>query len=132
MVDLEETEEERAFRAEARAWLTEHAKPRVAGGPSDHSYVPGEGSPSADRAHMQACREWQHTLSEGGWAGVTWPREAGGRGGQGWPQRIFNEEQARFDVAVGAFAVGIGIGGAADNRGGVRGPKGRGLRAGVC
>jgi alkylation response protein AidB-like acyl-CoA dehydrogenase len=73
--------------------------------------VPGERTPEADLEHMQACREWQRTLSEGGWAGIAWPREAGGRGGKSWQQRIFDEEQARFDVAVGAFAVGIGMAG---------------------
>jgi alkylation response protein AidB-like acyl-CoA dehydrogenase len=110
-VNFEETEEEQAFRAEVREWLDAHANRRVAGGPSDHSYVPGEKSPEADAAHTKACADWQRTLYEGGWAGITWPVEAGGRGGAGWQQRIFNEEQARFDVAVGAFAVGIGMAG---------------------
>ena len=110
-MNFEETEEEQAFRAEVREWLGAHANRRVAGGPSDHSYVPGEKSPEADAAHTKACAEWQRTLYEGGWAGITWPVEAGGRGGAGWQQRIFNEEQARFDVAVGAFAVGIGMAG---------------------
>ena len=110
-MDFEETDEERAFRAEVRAWLDAHAKRRVAGGPSDHSYVPGERSPEADLAHVKACAEWQREVFEGGWAGITWPVEAGGRGGAGWQQRIFNEEQARYDVAVGAFAVGIGMAG---------------------
>jgi alkylation response protein AidB-like acyl-CoA dehydrogenase len=110
-VNFEETEEEQAFRAEVHEWLDAHANRRVAGGPSDHSYVPGEKSPEADAAHTKACAEWQRTLYEGGWAGITWPVEAGGRGGAGWQQRIFNEEQARFDVAVGAFAVGIGMAG---------------------
>jgi alkylation response protein AidB-like acyl-CoA dehydrogenase len=110
-MDFEETPEERAFRGEVRAWLDAHAKRRVAGGPSDHSYVPGERSAEADLAHVKACAEWQRELFEGGWAGITWPVEAGGRGGAGWQQRIFNEEQVRYDVAVGAFAVGIGMAG---------------------
>jgi alkylation response protein AidB-like acyl-CoA dehydrogenase len=110
-MDFEETEEEKAFRAEVRAWLAQHAKRRVAGGPSDHSYVPGERSAEADLEHVESCKRWQRTLHEGGWAGITWPVEAGGRGGAGWQQRIFNEEQAKFDVAVGAFAVGIGMAG---------------------
>jgi alkylation response protein AidB-like acyl-CoA dehydrogenase len=110
-MNFDETPEEQAFRAEVRAWLGAHANRRVAGGPSDHSYVPGEKSPEADAAHTKACALWQRTLHEGGWAGITWPVEAGGRGGAGWQQRIFNEEQARFDVAVGAFAVGIGMAG---------------------
>jgi acyl-CoA dehydrogenase len=110
-MDFEETAEEIEFRAEVREWLGAHANRRVAGGPSDHSYVPGEKSAEADTAHTKACADWQRTLHEGGWAGITWPVEAGGRGGAGWQQRIFNEEQARFDVAVGAFAVGIGMAG---------------------
>ncbi len=110
-MNFDETDDERSFRAEVREWLGAHSKPRVAGGPSDHSYVPGEKSPEADLEHMRACQEWQRTLFEGGWAGITWPVEAGGRGGAGWQQRIFNEEQAKRDVAVGAFAVGIGMAG---------------------
>src|SRR4051794_12130556 len=110
-MNFDETPEEQAFRAEVREWLGAHANRRVAGGPSDHSYVPGEKNAEADDAHTKACAEWQRTLYEGGWAGITWPVEAGGRGGAGWQQRIFNEEQARFDVAVGAFAVGIGMAG---------------------
>jgi alkylation response protein AidB-like acyl-CoA dehydrogenase len=110
-VNFDETADEASFRAEVRVWLEAHAKLRVAGGPSDHSYVPGERSPEADLRHVDACRDWQRTLHEGGWAGITWPRAAGGRGGAGWQQRIFNEEQAKFDVAVGAFAVGIGMAG---------------------
>jgi alkylation response protein AidB-like acyl-CoA dehydrogenase len=110
-VDFDESPEEKAFRAEVRAWLEQHASLRVAGGPSDHSYVPGEMSGDAELAHTRACQEWQRTLYASGWAGITWPVEAGGRGGKGWQQRIFNEEQAKFDVAVGAFAVGIGMAG---------------------
>jgi alkylation response protein AidB-like acyl-CoA dehydrogenase len=110
-MDFEETEEERAFRAEVRAWLETKANRRVVGGPSDHSYVPGEKSAEDDLKHTAACKEWQQTLYDGGWAGLTWPVDAGGRGGKGWQQRIFNEEQAKFDVAVGAFAVGIGMAG---------------------
>jgi len=57
-MDFEESDEERAFRAEVHAWLADHAKPRRAGGPSDHSYVPGEKSPEVDLEHMRACRAW--------------------------------------------------------------------------
>jgi alkylation response protein AidB-like acyl-CoA dehydrogenase len=110
-VDFEETEEERAFRVEVRSWLDAHATRRVAGEQSDHSYMPGDGSPEADAAHVGACKEWQRVLYEGGWAGITWPVDAGGRGGPGWQQRIFNEEQSHYSVAVGVFAVGIGMAG---------------------
>jgi len=110
-VDFEETPEEGAFRVEVRSWLDAHAQRRNAGEQSDHSYMPGDGSPEADAAHVGACKEWQRVLYEGGWAGITWPVEAGGRGGPGWQQRIFNEEQSHYNAAVGVFAVGIGMAG---------------------
>ena len=108
-MDFEETEEEQAFRAEARAWLETHARRRVAGDDPDHFYLSGDTSAEADAEHVRRCKEWQRTLHDGGWAGITWPREWGGRSGSGWQARIFNEEMGRFAVSAGVFAVGIGM-----------------------
>jgi alkylation response protein AidB-like acyl-CoA dehydrogenase len=110
-MDFEETEEERAFRVEVRSWLDAHAQRREPGEQSDHSYMPGDGDPGADDKHVAECKEWQRVVYEGGWAGITWPVEAGGRGGPGWQARIFNEEQSHYSVAVGVFAVGIAMAG---------------------
>ena len=33
------------------------------------------------RARRSACKAWQRTLYDDGWAGITWPKEFGGRGG---------------------------------------------------
>ena len=73
--------------------------------------MPGDGDPDADDKHVAACKEWQKVVFDGGWAGITWPVEAGGRGGPGWQQRIFNEEQSHYNVATGVFAVGIAMAG---------------------
>jgi alkylation response protein AidB-like acyl-CoA dehydrogenase len=110
-MDFEETDEERAFRAEVRAWLEARAKRRQPGTDPEHFYSSNDASAEADAAHVRACKKWQGTLYEAGWAGITWPKEFGGRGGAGWQQRIFNEEQSRFDVAAGVFAVGIAMAG---------------------
>jgi alkylation response protein AidB-like acyl-CoA dehydrogenase len=110
-VDFEETAEERAFREAVRAWLDARAKLRGAGNDPEHFHLTGDPSPEAEAEHVRACTEWQRTLYDAGWAGITWPAEWGGRGGAGWQQRIFNEEQARYDVAAGVFAVGIGMAG---------------------
>jgi alkylation response protein AidB-like acyl-CoA dehydrogenase len=106
-VDFDDTPEEAAFRAEARAWLTQHAPPR--GEASGLHRAHHDPDPEADARHLKACKEWQLTLYEGGWAGLTWPSDYGGRGGTSIQQSIFSQEQSRFDVAVGAFAVGIGM-----------------------
>ncbi len=96
-----DTTEEAAFRAEARAWLASQAAERSPGAAAD---------PHHDLAsHIDACRRWQATLAEHGWAGITWPATFGGRGGSAIEAAIFAEEQARFDVSTGAFAVAIGM-----------------------
>jgi alkylation response protein AidB-like acyl-CoA dehydrogenase len=99
-VDFDDTPEEAAFRAEARAWLEEHAPaheaPRTARSLGGDDWV-------------ARCKAWQRALYDGGWAGVTWPKAYGGRGGTPLEQRVFEQEQARFRVATGVFAVGIGM-----------------------
>jgi alkylation response protein AidB-like acyl-CoA dehydrogenase len=99
-----------AFRARARAFLEAHARPRRSG---DDDFARfrflGDPSPEADAGHVRACKEWQRTLFDGGWAGIAWPKEYGGRGGTPAEARAFAQEQARFDVETGAFAVGIGM-----------------------
>jgi alkylation response protein AidB-like acyl-CoA dehydrogenase len=99
-VDFDDTPEEAAFRAEARAWLEEHAPAHVA---------PRTARASGGDDWVRRCKAWQRTLYDGGWAGITWPKEYGGRGGTSLEQRVFDQEQARFGAAAGVFAVGIGM-----------------------
>jgi alkylation response protein AidB-like acyl-CoA dehydrogenase len=40
---------------------------------------------------------WQRTQFEGGWAGIAWPREYGGRGSALTLQLIWHEEYALAD-----------------------------------
>jgi len=104
-VDFDDTEEEAAFRAEARTWLESHAPYRVDSG---KPRVP-VADDDAQAHHVQACRRWQRTLYDAHWAGITWPEQFGGRGGTAMQQVIFSQEQARFDVATGALTVGLGM-----------------------
>ena len=82
------SEEDERFRAEVAAWLAanlcgEFAAIRHRGGPGDeHSLV-------VER------KAWERKLHEGGWTGLGWPREHGGRGASIEQQVIFNEEYAR-------------------------------------
>jgi alkylation response protein AidB-like acyl-CoA dehydrogenase len=108
-VDFDDTPEEAAFRAEARAWLETHAQLKTGGRDATRRYFSSDASPEADAEHVRRNREWQRTLHDGGWAGVTWPRAYGGRGGTPVEQSIFNQEQARFDVSIGVFAIAVGM-----------------------
>ncbi len=105
----QESPEDRAFREEARAWLAAHAKPRRGESEFTRRYASADNSPAADAEHVRLCREWQRTLFEGGFAGINVPKEYGGRGGTAKQARIFAQEQARFDVNSGVFAVGLGM-----------------------
>ncbi|MFD3839207.1 acyl-CoA dehydrogenase family protein [Streptomyces sp. NPDC058642] len=65
-MDLAFTQEEEAFRAEARAWLTAH--------------VPAEPLPSLETAEgFAAHRAWEAELAADRWSVVDWPTEYGGR-----------------------------------------------------
>jgi acyl-CoA dehydrogenase len=107
----EDTPEEAAFRAEARAWLEALARPRR--GEGDWSQGPRDPGPEAEAEYFARCRAWQRTLFDGGFAGITWPRRFGGRGGSPAQALIFAEEQARFDATSGFLAATIELVGAA-------------------
>jgi len=84
-MDLAFSAEEERFRREARAWL-EANKP-AADERGDE--------PSERRAFDQA---WQRTMFDGGWAGINWPVEYGGRGASLMEQVIWYEEFARAEA----------------------------------
>jgi alkylation response protein AidB-like acyl-CoA dehydrogenase len=96
-MDLTFTESELAFRDELRAWLAEH-----------HPGPEPFGDPEQSFAFRRA---WQRTLHEGGWAGVSWPREYGGRGATLIESAIFNEELARARAGTPVNILGLALGG---------------------
>ncbi len=107
-MDIDDTPEEAAFRADARTWLDAHAERRSNRSPAQRSRW-REPSPEAQAAHVAACQAWQRTLFEGGWAGITWPQTYGGRGGTSMQQVIFGQEQTQFEVSTGALTVGLSM-----------------------
>jgi alkylation response protein AidB-like acyl-CoA dehydrogenase len=101
-VDVDDTPEEAAFRAEAKAWLAANASPK--GAPDDWS--DGFFDVSMDDAELMAkSRDWQRRLWDGGWAGISYPKEWYGRGGSVVQELIFAQEMAQFGVSNGAFTV---------------------------
>ncbi len=103
-MDIGDSPEEAAFRAEARAWLEEHAELR------DPTKRRHQSTTDAEQfEHDAECRRWQLVLYDGGWAGITWPKQFGGRGGQAWQAALFAEEQGKFNVESGTFAVAHGM-----------------------
>jgi alkylation response protein AidB-like acyl-CoA dehydrogenase len=85
-MDLTLTPAEEKFRDECRAWLDAHV-PRQWHDPAFRASL----TPEGEVAFLKA---WQHTLHDGGWVGLTWPREFGGRGAALMEQVILNQEMA--------------------------------------
>jgi alkylation response protein AidB-like acyl-CoA dehydrogenase len=69
-----------AFRARARAWLKEN--------------IPSEPSPPDGQAARAFVLGWQQKLASGGWTGITWPKDYGGRGLSVYEQIAWWEEYA--------------------------------------
>jgi alkylation response protein AidB-like acyl-CoA dehydrogenase len=69
------------FRRTARAWLAEHVPklPPPPDGPQSREYA----------------LAWQRAMALGGWAGIAWPKEMGGRGATVLEQIVWFEEYAR-------------------------------------
>jgi acyl-CoA dehydrogenase len=99
-MDFNDTPEEAAFRAEAAAWLAEHAPAHV---------IP-EGMRLDNEEEMQRGRAWQRALYDGGYAGITLPKSLGGRGGTALEAVIFAEEEGRYNVPRGPYTkIGNGM-----------------------
>ena len=95
-MDLTLSPQEQAFRDELRGWLEENH--------------PGE-EPSGDEAAFEFRKEWQGRLADAGWAGISWPKEYGGRGATLIEQAIFNEEIVRAKAPQVANVLGLVMGG---------------------
>jgi alkylation response protein AidB-like acyl-CoA dehydrogenase len=95
-VDLTFTDQETAFRDELREWLGANAA--------------GE-RPQGDEEDFAWRRDWQRRLQEGGWAGVHWPTEYGGRGASLMQTAIFFEEMGRARAPLPANVLGLLLGG---------------------
>lgn len=93
-MDLDHTTDESSFRARARDWLSANA--------------PKEKRPADPGAANAFDRAWQRKLFEGGFAGISWPKEHGGAGLSLIQQMIWYEEAARAH-APAANAMGLAL-----------------------
>ncbi len=101
-----ETAEQAGFRSRVRAWHDIHATVRSG---DDLWSVPLYVEPGRAEEYFNAGRAWQRRLFEHGWAGLTWPREYGGGGGEPWQARIFSEVAAGYEEAPGFIGATIAM-----------------------
>ena len=103
-MDLSLTPEQEALRAQVRAWLTDHIPREWTRRMMATSDVP---RPEA----YDFLREWQRTMHEGGWIGLTWPKEYGGRGLTFMEELIVQQEFALAKAPPMLNILGVGMAG---------------------
>jgi alkylation response protein AidB-like acyl-CoA dehydrogenase len=103
-MDFNDTPEEAAFRAEARAWLEANAEP-IAPGELDSAASSERITP----AMVADAKAWQKKKADAGWACITWPKAYGGRDATPMQNVIWNDEQAKFRTPVNIYGIGVGM-----------------------
>jgi alkylation response protein AidB-like acyl-CoA dehydrogenase len=94
-MNFDDTPEEAAYRAKVSAWLASAA--------ADYR-EPVTGGNVVARA-----KAWQAVKYSAGYVGITWPKELGGQGATPMQQIIFNQEESKYHVPTGLYAIGLGM-----------------------
>ena len=103
-MDFEPSPAEESLRTSLRAWLRANL-PEGWG-------TPAHPKPRTPAEKVAFARRWQRTLHDGGWAGIAWPREYGGRALTPLEQLLFHEEcfaadaPDMIDIAIGLNLTG--------------------------
>lgn len=85
---MQESEINEAFRTEVREWMGRHLTGRFA--PLKHASGLG-----AEGYDAELAKEWEQELARGGWTGLGWETQYGGRNLPLAQQVIFHEEYVR-------------------------------------
>jgi alkylation response protein AidB-like acyl-CoA dehydrogenase len=101
-VDFTLTPDQQAFRERVRAWLAANI-------PAEWKALAATEVPRADGYDFG--RRWQRQLFEGGFIGVTWPREYGGQGLTFVEEMILHEEMALQKAPPILNILGVGMAG---------------------
>lgn len=96
-MDFNDSPEETAFRAEARAWIDANAPD----GWRDNLSREGEG--------IKTSKAWQKKKYDAGWACIHWPKEYGGRSATPVERVIWAQEEGELGQMSGVFLIGQGM-----------------------
>jgi len=99
-MDFRDSADEARFRDEVRAWFDVNLPDELRGHRG--------GSARFDGPEVRA---WSRALYDGGWSGISWPAEYGGRGLSPRFQAIYLEEEARAEAPPHIGVIGLGMAG---------------------
>jgi len=99
-MDFDYSEQEESFRQEFRSWLEENP-------PDNFDADTFETMEQNDRFRIKL--DWQKKLHFGGWVGIHWPEQYGGRGATIMEQTIYQQELGRAGAPGLANPLGISL-----------------------
>jgi alkylation response protein AidB-like acyl-CoA dehydrogenase len=88
-MDFKFSAEDEAFRAELKSWLEANLPSRERTEDAE-DYISDQGA-----SHWQRRVAWHKKMYSGGWVGISWPKEYGGRGATLTQQLVYGEEMSR-------------------------------------
>ena len=105
-MNFDDTPQEAAFRAEARAWIAANA-PREF---EDELRRASLGRIQLRSANiLDVAKAWQKKKADAGWAVPHWPKEYGGRGASPIERVIWQQEEGVFGKLGALFIIGQGM-----------------------
>jgi acyl-CoA dehydrogenase len=105
-MDFDDTPEETAYRAKARAWLDANA-PKHLEAELKRAGFASTGVDSVDP--MVASKAWQKKKAEAGWACLHWPKEYGGAAASPIERVIWGQEEGVYGALSSIFIIGHGM-----------------------
>src|SRR3954466_12471369 len=103
-MNFDDTPQEAAFRAEAKAWIGANAPKQYEAELRKSSL----GRPALNNI-LEVAKAWQKKKADAGWACLHWPKEYGGRGSSPIERVIWQQEEGPFGKLSGMFIIGHGM-----------------------
>ena len=105
-MNFDDTPQEAAFRAEAKAWIDANA-------PREFEAELSKASLGRIKLKqhdiVEVAKAWQKKKSDGGWVCLHWPREYGGRGATAVERVIWQQEEGVYFKLTSPFQIGEGM-----------------------
>src|SRR5258707_4043759 len=105
-MNFDDTPQEAAFRAEAKAWISANAPRQY----EDELKKASLGRTQLRAANiLEVAKAWQKKKADAGWACLHWPKEYGGRGATPIERVIWQQEEGAFGKLSAVFIIGHGM-----------------------
>src|SRR5258705_12568586 len=105
-MNFDDTPQEAAFRAEAKAWIAANAPKQydeeLRKASLGHTQLKGANI-------LEVAKAWQKKKADAGWACLHWPKEYGGRGATPIERVIWQQEEGAFGKPIGKLINGPGM-----------------------